>query len=365
MIPILYDIKARNFSDNGLGGVPHWIEPPLVTREVNGEYTFAGVYSVAGLHYDRLSCDRILLIQPAPGNAPQPFRIARVNPTDDGKCAVEGEHVAYETKNAIRLPGYTPRSENALTALQRLFSVSDTFPPLDAFTVESDITLTAAPDVAATVKPENVWELLTRDKDGILALFGGELDMDFWTIRLVRRLGKDTGVTLRWGKDLTAVSAETDARELVTAVLPFYCKTEKDNSTGAETTTYLAGDVSYAEDYALLGYVRAEAVDFTGSFDDSNPVTKAKLTALGIEQVSGSSAGQLTTSITLEVIPEALKQARIGDTVTVEHQQLLLKSSAEIVKTVYDPIREKYTSISIGAIRRNAADTIARMMKKF
>lgn len=362
IIPILYEKDETNFTDNGLGGLPDWVEEPLVRRELNGEYSLTGVYSTAGLHFDRIVCERILLVQPAPGKPLQPLRIADTIPREDGTCAVEAVHVAFDAKGAVRLPGFNPADKSALTALQRLFAAGQTI-PATGVSVESNIELPAKPDAETTKAPENVWDLLTKAETGLLALFGGELELDGWTIRLKERIGRDTGESIRYGKNLTAISAETDARDLVTAVLPYYCKTDTDSETGEETVTYLAGDVCYAEDYDKLGYVRCEAVDFTGAFDDENPVTKAKLTALGRDHLDGLDNTQLQTCIELETIPPGLKNADLGDGVTVEHPGLRVSSEAEIVQTVYSPMRERYTAMSVGGIRQTAADTIARLLR--
>lgn len=364
MIPILYEQTERSFRTNGLGGLPHWLEEPLVTHELNGEYSFAGVYATAGQHFDRLACERIVLLQPAPNAEPQPFRICRVNPTEDGRCAVEGEHVAYAAKNALRLPGYSPNTKSAQAAILALFDAAATLPRLEDFSVTSDITLETAPSVETTKAPANVWELLTKEGTGLLALFGGELELDYWSIRMLERIGRDTGQVLRWGKDIVAISAETDSRELVTAILPYYCKTDKDSSTGAETTTYLAGSVAYAPNSEKLSYVRMAAVDHTSDFSDDNPPTAAKLTALGAADIAGRSDGQLRTAIELETIPAGLRSAKTGDTLGVEYPQLQLEAETKIVKTVFAPMRERYTSMSIGSIQRNAADTIARLLNK-
>src|SRR5699024_2018010 len=54
-----------------------------------------------------------------------------------------------------------------------------------------------------------------------------------------------------------------------------------------------------------------------------------------------------------------LERVTLGDTVTVEFPALGVDATARVVKTVYDALRDRYTSADIGSIRTNIADTIA------
>ena len=54
-----------------------------------------------------------------------------------------------------------------------------------------------------------------------------------------------------------------------------------------------------------------------------------------------------------------LERVNLCDTVTVEYPTLGVSATAKCVKTVYDALKNRYTSIELGEARTNIADTIA------
>ena len=55
---------------------------------------------------------------------------------------------------------------------------------------------------------------------GLIEKYGGELARDWFDVFLVRRVGSDTDVQIRQGKNLLGVSYDVDLTDVVTRILP-------------------------------------------------------------------------------------------------------------------------------------------------
>ena len=64
---------------------------------------------------------------------------------------------------------------------------------------------------------------LNGDEDtSLVATYGGELLFDNYTIRLLSRLGQDRGMTIRYAKNLSDLTDETDGTNIFGGIVPYY-----------------------------------------------------------------------------------------------------------------------------------------------
>ena len=142
----------------------------------------------------------------------QPFRIYRVVP-ELTKITVYARHIFYDLlDNMIR--SLTPAS-NAVGA-SVAHSIAASCLSEHDFTFYSDLTTTAT-----DVKFENVNPVeALLGSDGLTGKYGAELARDWFDVFLVNRVGNDSDVQIREGKNLLGISYDVDETSVITRIMP-------------------------------------------------------------------------------------------------------------------------------------------------
>lgn len=353
MIPILYPASATTFGNNGLGGLPDAMAC-TVTEERNGEYYLEMTYPQTGLHYADIDVDRIILATPADGADAQPFRIVHISRPIDGIVSIEAQHVSYALAATVALP-VDVTSKSAQLAFN---AIKEQSKPATTFTFYSSVQKQLAARFTLQ-QPVSLRAAIGGMEGSVLDLYGGELEWDRWRVNLWESRGSDSGVTIEYGKNMTAITADTDARSIVTGAIAFAKNADE----------VRCGEPAYAATANLYAHKHMTLIDLSSA--DPFP-TVAELTAAAQQYVAASSVGQLATTIEVSFVPlwqtananklAQLQRLHLCDTVTVIHPGLRIQEKAKVVKTVYDVLRDRYESITVGTIQRNIADTISSMM---
>lgn len=360
MIPVLYEKNETRFKSLGLGFLPSWIQDTIeVVEGENGEFYLQGELPVDGLHVDQLAIDRIIYAAPAPGENPQPFQIRKLSkPADSETVEVLAPHISYQlTDYAVKPNSF--RFASAQQAMDWLFGRGGMVPQIDTtlWSFESDITLAEPVDMRHTT-PLSVRAILGGAEDSLVDLYGGELEWDHFTVRLHASRGQNTGKLIRYGVNLGTLSYDTDITGLVTCYFGWW------RDTNGNFPTYTRIDMPNINDFA---YPHVKIVDLSGKIEleegRSTPTDAQMLTALQA-YVAEQNENHLSTSITITAVPEELQGVKLCDTVTVVHPGYGLQQQAKIVKTVYDPIKERYKEITIGEIQKTITDTIAALLRR-
>jgi hypothetical protein len=131
----------------------------------------------------------------------------------------------------------------------------------------------------------------------------------------------------------------------------------------------VTGDIQYAEGADNFPYKRTVVMDFSGDYEDKP--TKAELEAHARSYISSNRVGVPRISIEVSFIAlwqteeykniANLERVKLCDTVTVEFEKLGISAKAKVVETVYDVLKERYTSIEIGESRTDLASTLSEM----
>ena len=376
MIPMLYEkLYHGTGNEYRIGALPSWIECK-VTEERNGEFTLEGKLPVGALNVDQLAVDRIIMAASAPIRPAdtggifttyvpaQPFRIRRIWKEDDDAINVEAPHVTYQfTENLIK-PTASIQDEDVQYIFNQLFNQSGSLsgfvvPPINsAFHFVSDIVL-LDPIYPHHDDPVSVRAWLGGE-DGLISMINGklssdnevlpepEIDWNGWTVQFKKRRGQVKDVFVTYGQNMESMAYDENAAGLVTAYYGWWRK-------GTFTDCII-----YATNKDDFGYIRTEAVDLSNEFE-SSPSQIEMANWLGV-YADFKNANHIPTTITVTAVPEALQDVFLCDTITVVHPIYKIRHPAKVVKTVYDPIRERYTAVTIGKIQQGLTDTIAMML---
>ena len=349
MSMILFPSGATTFETQGLGSIIDAISCN-VHEVLNGEYELEMQYPITGMQYKNLQNRRIIYSKHDPYSDPQPFRIYRITRPMNGIISIYARHVSYDLAG---IPVGVFDANNAQSAMQGLKNNSLVANP---FLFE-----TTMPTVAnfSCQYPQPCRNLLGGQEGSILDVYGGEYEWDEWTVHLQSRRGLDNGVRITYGKNLIDIEQDENIANMKTGIVPYWINSEN-------------GEVIYSSPQIIqapgeFNFSSVVPVDFGDKFE-SQP-TPEQLADAGQQYVTNNKIGVPTVSIDLSFAQleqyslyestEALERVRIGDTIHVFFAQLGINVSSRIVETNYDPILNRYNSVSVGSVRANIAGTIA------
>lgn len=349
MIPILYDPTATVFTSNGLGALSDAIECK-VDEERNGAYTLTMVYPVDGQHYGDLTISSLIKAYCGDRRQAQLFRVYKITRPMAGRVTVEANHLSYQLSS---IP-CTPFTASAVgTALSGLVANAAETCPFSFWTNKSTVA-TYTQTVPASIRSR-----LGGTQGSILDVYGGEWEFDNYDVKLWAARGSDNGVTLRYGKNIIDLTQETNIENTYTGVCPFW--------TNGDTTVTLPEKVVSSPAAANFPYPHTVALDCSQAFRDVP--TEAQLRTYASNYVNRAGVGVPKVAVKVEFVNlrdteeykevAALERVELCDYVTVIYDRLGVNAKAEVTKTSWDVLAERYISIDIGDLRASLAQTIA------
>ena len=353
MIPVLYDAGERDFTSNGLGRLYDAISC-TVTEERNGSFELEMTYPVSGIHYKDILKERIIFAVPADGKKEQPFRIYKISKPMKGITTISARHVSYQLSFVPVKADLTPAT-TAAQAFERL--KHDAIEPcgFDFWTDDTTVGNYTTP------LPASLRSRLGGVEGSILDNFGGEYEWDRWTVKLHAARGRDSGKVIRYGKDLTDLKQEESIEDTVTGVVPYWAK---DND--GETQLVTASPV-YTENASKFPYRRTVVLDLSSEWQEAPTESALRSKAASYMKANGYGVPSVNISISFVALWQTeeykniapLERVNLCDTVSVEFPELQVSAKAKVIKTVYDVLKDRYSSIEIGSARSTLSDAIA------
>lgn len=364
MIPVLYDANETQFANLGLGGLGE-ATGCRVTRQLNGSYELEMSYPIIGRRFRDLKTRNIILASVGPDEEPQPFRIYKTRFSLGLKKTVYARHVAYDLMGCTLMPFAAGSLAEAMGAVTDQV-VARGFP----FSIAADFDRATACEILA---PRAAWAMLGGQKGSALDVYNGEWEFNRFQLTLRERLGADTGIMVRWGKNLQSLEQEENLANTWTAVVPFW--------QGADDQT----DVVYLPERSIstgeFDYVRELVWDASAEFE--TPPTFDMLRSRTRRYISSNRVGDPDIGLDVKWVPldqtEEYKNrpfstpVRLGDTVTVEYPSAadpktgkptdFVRAAARVVETVWLPLQNKYEYVRIGAKRSNFVSVVAQVQK--
>lgn len=353
MNPVLYESTQNTFETNGLGVLSDTISCQVV-EERNGIFETTLEYPLTGIHYQEIKQRRIIFVKPNPYEDPQPFRIYRITKPLSGKITVYAQHISYDLSGVPVSPFSSGSVTGALSGLKTNAAVTNPFSFWTDKTSTGDFAVTA---------PTSTRTLLGGSDGSILDVFGGEYKFDRWTVRLYNNRGKNSGVSIRYGKNLMDLQQDENISNVVTGIYPYWLSGEGELTELPEKIVNAPG---------TYDFTRISAIDFSSDFEEAP--TEKQLRDRAEDYISSNNVGVPTVSITVEFQPleqteeykeiALLERVNLCDTVNVEYSELGVSATAKCVKTTYDALKDKYVNIELGDAKTNIADTIVQQQQE-
>lgn len=343
MTPILFPSSSTSFTTQGIGRLADALSC-VVTEERNGEYEIEMTYPISGVNFSDIAVQNIILAKPNTHDDPQPFRIYSITKPLDGICTINARHISYDLTGVIVT---SPPALSATNAGAALSTMASHCSGIGNFTFTSDNATTAQ---WSCKRPYTFRQMMGGVEGSILDIFGGEYQYNVWEVANKADRGADRGFTIRYGKNLVDINQEEQCSNVYTGVQLVW---QKDDAVTVS---------SIIPTGITLGYDRNLLVDIS---DQTEEDPGAGIDDLAAEYID---THQMTTpQVSLKVSFEQIdfaERVTLCDTVTVYFESLGVNAKAKVIRTVYDTLLERYTSLEIGSVRSNLATTITEVQKE-
>ena len=282
----------------------------------------------------------------------QLFRIYKVErDAAEREVRVEARHIFYDLLGDPTKNEYAPEGAAANTVVEELFERA-----LDphGFTVHSQLTGT----VTGEYTRRGLVECLLDPDDGVLPQTNGRLIRDNFDIWLLPDLPRETGVTIRHGKNLLGATLTTDWDSLVTRIIPVG-QDKEGKPLLLEGTTYI--DSPHIGDYPVIC---AKAVEYDVKVGqegiDNAAQARAKLTELAEADFSDNGVDLPTVGLDVDFVALGeteeykkyadLEAVHLYDTVRVIAKSAGIDAAVRVTGYKWDALGRKYESVTLGEI---------------
>lgn len=353
MIPKLFAATATTFTTQGIGALTDSILC-YVDEERNGEYEGYLKYPITGVHYADIALRSIIVAKPNFTDDPQPFRVYEITKPLNGVVTVRFRHISYD------LSGYPVEPFTASTLSGALSGLISNCP------VDCPFTLTSSRSVSATFKanvPASIRSWMGGKAGSLLDVYGGEWKYDGFTASLPSSRGQNRGVTIRYGKNLTALEQEENNAAVYTGVYPYW------TDAYGENLVQITGRIVHNTDTptysgATYDYERILPVDFSNKWEEAP--SEGELRSAAIAYIEDNEIGTPKVNLRVEfaqVSKLVRDQVDLCDTVTVQFEKLGVTATAKCIKTRWNVLLDRYEAITLGDAKTNLAETIVNTKK--
>ncbi len=344
----VFGSSDRTFASNG----DKVLKPikAVILKEDNGDYSLTLETSIADNRY--IQSDNIVVCDTPWGE--QGFRV--VNPYKRGnKITCECKHLYFDGDRYLIADSYVV-DKNCNDAIDHLNTATDTASPFTTFS-----------NVQGYNSYRCVRKSLTEAFSAVMERWGGHLMRDNFNVSILSSIGKDNGVTLRYGKNITDISANEDWRSVVTKLLPV----GKDGLLLPElyitTSDIPSGDQNFGREYDNP-YTRT--VSFTQDIDEDDYKTDGVLDSDGyqaalIADLRKQAINYVQTNcvpkVTYTVKANIQKVTDVGDTIAVYHEKLGIDMITHVISVKWDCIQERYVEVNFGNFENKLKNLIGNV----
>lgn len=357
MKPILYDSTEKQFTTNGIGTLADAISCTVI-EERNGSYELEMEYPLGGINYDEIRNNRIILAMPSDGQRAQPFRVFKITRPIGGVVKIYAVHLSYDLSGIPVAPFTANDCSSALNGLKSNSMIAN---PFEVWT-----------DISGSGKykqnsPASFRSRLAGTDGSILDSFGkgAELEFDRLTVKVHQNRGRDNGVTIRYGKNLTDLKQQESIENVRTGVIAYWYKEENN------TQDVIVGEIQYLENHADYPKENIHVLDCSADFEKKPD--KQQLNTRAKQYIKANNIGVPKVSIDVSFIQlwqteeykniVSLERVSLCDTVHVAFEKLGVNAVAKVIKTEFDVLNERYIKITLGEARSSFGEAIREATK--
>lgn len=286
----------------------------------------------------------------------EPFEVVKIAPASGNKITVTAWHVFYQLQWLIVAPFTAANLGDALDGLRNNLVLTQS----SEFTLATDLSASTAGNFVVKI-PSPLKTLLQGAEGSIVQTYGGEWDYTGWTARLKQRIGAETEVIVRTGKNLLSYAIKMDSSKQWTGVVAYY---HTDEATVWGNVITVPGTASQQR--------RPKVVDATEDFDSVPTDYQLNTWAMSYAQRNGSADIRQTVKFSMAALWQtdeykslaALEQLSLGDSFRLVIPEYEIDEETRLVETVYDERTNRYKALTAGTIERNFVQQVYQGIRK-
>lgn len=354
MRPILFAKDEDNFTSNGLGRLE--CASCIVTEERNGMYELEMNIYMSGNHASEIEMNSLIGAIPCDGGTIQAFRVYKITKPINGRFTVYARHISYDLTKIPCMPFSVAQAPSACA--NTLAGLKNNAVEECPFNFSTDVTTAGKYN---QVVPASIRSRLGGVEGSVLDQFGGEYEWDNFNVILHNQRGRiNTGISLRYGKNITDIKQEENIANTVTGIVPYWSDIE------GETVVTLPENAVYSQNASLYPFHLTEAHDFSQLWDQAPSVSSLRGAAQAYVNKSGLGVPKVSIDVSFVALWDTeeykdvapLERVQLCDEVTVEFEKLGISAIAKVVRTEYDVLSERYNKIEIGSLRSTLAKVL-------
>ncbi len=337
MVPILFESTETAFTSNGVGRLADCLSC-VVTEERNGIYECVLTYPINGKWYSRLIQGGIVGVIHDDNHDIQPFDIYKYSAPINGIVTFYASHISY------RLNDILVSAFSATSASDAMTKIGTNSVNTNPFTFTTDYT--GAKDYNLGFM-RNARGVLMGEEGSMLQSWHGEYLFDKFNVSLLQHRGSDTGVTVRYGKNITDITKESDWSGTFNAIAPYW-------TDGSLTVTL---PEVYVQPTTPITPLKIAVMDFSTAFE--NMPTVAQLRAAAVAYLDANKPWMGFNSIEIDFValwqtPEyedvaEIQRVGLCDTVSVYWTDAgIVSEKIKVVRTEFNVLTERYDRLHLG-----------------
>lgn len=357
MIPRLHSYADKEFKSNGLGLLKDSYDWH-VEEEDNSTFTATFKYPVTGRLLEDLRRGNIVRADASKRLKNQKFRIRKVTKVDDECVEVYCEHKSFDLVKDFMPVSLSIENQSCEYCLNEIFANCDNSKYYKGY---SDIVNSQTFKISYVTPAEAI----QGHEGSIIDTFGNgaKIERDNSVedaIYVKQRRGRDTGVLLAYGKNITGFKAIEDDEKLYTRIYPFATYNDENQEEVVFRPSYGYVDADNAKDFYGEYFIKEQ--DFSDRLADDQLPTDDLLKQFAKDYYRETSCNIpiFSYDIDFQILSEtnaidtnliSLYDIGIGDTVCIWHKVHNLRTEGKVSYVDYDPINEQYNKVTIGDIR--------------
>lgn len=337
---LLYAANSSDFNQPPLAYLNDAVSC-TVKEELNGVFDLELEFSMNAKHFKEIQLRRIILCRVNPYSDYQPFRIHTINKPISGIVKIVANHYSYDLGDIVckefkangLIDSLNKMKANAVVGIPFDF-VAD-YNPTDEFEVD---------------KPDNMRTILSD----IIKKYKAEVTFNGTQIALRTKRGSNSGVSIRYGKNLLDFKQEEICSNMYAFIYPFWKQNIRNGD--KDETKWTKLDEQIMSTSSTFNYSRILALDLSSEFNDQP--TQEQLRERTRKYIADNKLTEPKVSMDLSFVQLSrskeyveygqLESIQVGDTLMVDFFKAGIQAEARCISIEYDVVLNKYTRIQLG-----------------
>lgn len=340
----VYDSQNTNYNNNG-----DMVLTPLTCvlyAEVNGEIRIELTHKYDTLGRWKYLLEENVIACPTPWGEKQLFRIYKKTKSLT-KVTAYASHIFYDLRHKTLLD-VRPTDKNGEDALNIILQGT-------GYTGHSNIAVITT----AYYERKNIVAAIAGDiEQSFLNRWGGEILPDNFDIYIYDRIGKDRGVRVEFGHNMTGIEETVDMSNVITRIIPVgYNGIMLEGAEPWVDSQYINAYAQVYEQEVKYEDIKVkESEDETEGYDTLEEAQEALKEAAQADFEAGADKPTVNYVVNMALLENTaeyknykmLETVQMGDTVTCRNRKIDIDVEARCISIEFDCIRKKTQKIELG-----------------